>query len=125
MNSYLYRKLSQLNANLSDLQNVVKTRKALEAKLDEVKESEKIARDKVDVEEAKELLSLTNQIEGTTYYLNEDSFEVVEDKRVEIADAVGSVSSSAEPVTMPEQHLTSEGDMFTTVVPSVSEIMPQ
>lgn len=125
MNSYLYRKLSQLNANLSDLQSVVKTRKALEAKLDEVKESEKIARDKVDVEEAKELLSLTNQIEGTTYYLDEDSFEVVEEKKVEIDDVVEPTSLPAEPVSVPEQHLTSEGDMFTTVVPSVSEIMPQ
>lgn len=74
MNAYLYKKLTELNNNLAGAQKLTKLIRDLESQLEDAKHE--LSGIKIDVDEANELLELTNQVEGTKFYLDMDAYEV-------------------------------------------------
>lgn len=74
MNAYLYKKLTELNDSLAGAQKLTKLIRDLESQLADAKCE--LSNIKIDVDEANELLELTNQVEGTKFYLDMDAYEV-------------------------------------------------
>lgn len=78
MNSYLLRQLTQLNSKLSDVRKFSVECDRLQSELKEMTLKRDEAMKSIDVDEACELLELTNQLEGTHFVLDVSSYVVEE-----------------------------------------------
>lgn len=78
MNAYLLKKLTQLNEKLSGVRKFSAEYDRLQAELKEVAAKRDDAMKSIDVDEACELLELTNQLEGTHFVLDVSAYVVEE-----------------------------------------------
>lgn len=130
MNAYLFKKLNQLTKTLSDIRPVIAEYDELQARLAELSAQRDAFIKSFDVDEACELLELTNQIEGTHFVLDVSSYvieertakeEVKEDQLVstevegtqEVADAV---------MEAPVESVKTSEDVVAAVQPRISLI---
>lgn len=85
MNAYLLKKLTQLNEKLSSVRKFSAEYDRLQAELKEVAAKRDDAMKSIDVDEACELLELTNQLEGTHFVLDVSAYVVEERTSVDPA----------------------------------------
>lgn len=78
MNSYLLRQLTQLNSKLSDVRKFSVECDRLQSELKEMTSKRDEAMKSTNIDEACELLELTNQLEGTHFVLDVSSYVVEE-----------------------------------------------
>lgn len=78
MNSYLLRQLTQLNSKLSDVRKFSVECDRLQSELKEMTSKRDEAMKSINIDEACELLELTNQLEGTHFVLDVSSYVVEE-----------------------------------------------
>lgn len=102
MNAYLFKKLNQLNKTLSDIRPVIAEYNELQARLAELSVQRDAFINSFDVDEACELLDLTNQIEGTHFVLDVSAYVIeehsIEDKVTEEESVLDKVEDKQEAV---------------------------
>lgn len=130
MNAYLFKKLNQLNKTLSDIRPVIAEYNELQARLAELSAQRDAFINSFDVNEACELLELTNQIEGTHFVLDVSSYvieehtaknEVKENKPV-VAEVEDNLDAADAAVEAPVEGISASEDADIAAQPRISLI---